>query len=119
VKRQRLIWFAIGAAACAAASTLSFLLISVPSDSVPYLQLREPTPQKKDDQVVTYAGRLLRECGAAKFDITLWGIDVQSYAYLPIKPENSKVVQCVIDRARSQNVDFDIVFKSDDHAQTH
>jgi len=86
---------------------------------VPFLQLREPAPQKEDNQVVSFAGQILRDCGATKFDITLWGIDVQSYAYLPLKPENSNVVQCVIDRARSQNVDFDIVFKSDDYAQTH
>ena len=113
MKRSRiaLSWFAAGAATSAAVATA--LVREEPDEVFPYLRITEPNPELSPEnysEVASFAGRMLRECGATRFDVTSWGVDVQSYAYLPLVEENSKAIGCVLKRSAEDSFESDLVF---------
>ena len=108
MKRSRiaLSWFAAGAATSAAVAFATALVREEPDEVFPYLRITEPNPELSPEnysEVASFAGRMLRECGATRFD-------VQSYAYLPLVEENSKAIGCVLKRSAEDSFESDLVF---------
>jgi len=113
--RSALKWFAAGAATSAVVTVVSAAVVHEPEPLAPYLRVAEPYPaptQERDDEVASFGGRMLRECGAKTLEITAWGTDIQSYAYLPLTQENAKALQCAVKQSAGGRFEVDLVFRA-------
>src|SRR6478609_1853218 len=115
INRNALKWFAAGAATSAVVTVVTAAVVPEPEPLAPYLRVTEPYPaptRERDDEVASYGGRMLRECGAKTLDITAWGIDIQSYAYLPLTEENATAFRCALKQSAGGRFEVDLVFAS-------
>jgi len=124
VRRTRLIWFALGAAASALAAVLANLTVSNSDALHPYLTISERALSRDEiDElklVAQTSGALLRECGAKRFYMnTANGVDGVPYSLIKIEPENDLAIHCVFERAAGEGFPLHIQMITDRHAQTH
>jgi hypothetical protein len=122
VRRTRLIWFAAGAAVCAAV-TISFnLLASSGGAPQPYLSVSERDLLSDEidhlESVAQTSGALLRECGAKRFYMKAAnGVDGVPYSLIKIEQENHLAIHCVFERAAREGFPLHIQMITDQHAQ--
>ena len=122
--RNRLTWFALGAATSAIASIAASVAFSSGDKLQPYLSVSEraPTPEEIDEfeAIAQTSGALLRECEAKQFYMKdANGLDGVPFSLIKIKKENDIAIQCVFERARVEGYPLHIQIISDQDAQTH
>ncbi|NCP19085.1 MAG: hypothetical protein GW855_08005 [Erythrobacter sp.] len=114
-RRQKLIWFAIGAFTASAFSVAATRLLqpgpNIDHSTTDYLVLKEPfskaTAEEDFDRasIAYQTGELLRDCGAAYFETTFLYNDHAPTAELPLVTENLNSIQCVVLRAEDEGIE--------------
>jgi hypothetical protein len=122
LRRQRLIWFALGAAVTAIAATLARLLIAPADESSPYLAVSERPYEEGEiervEEIASTSGQLLRECGAKEFFLKPSnGLDGVPYALVKIVPANDLTIHCIFERAMSEGYPLHVQMLTDKHAE--
>lgn len=107
MRRQKLLWFALGAACTAFAAVLARLIIAPSDERDTYILVYE-RPLSEDEmdsneEVIATSGQLLHECGAKKF----WfkptqTADGATYSLIKNTPENEEAIYCVFERAQKE-----------------
>lgn len=113
IRRQKLKWFAFGAFASGALSLLAMLYLQpgpvIHHNRLGFLVLEEPTigdtnKQRETAEVAEQAGAILKECGAAEFEVTAPVDGRPPSADLPLVLMNHKVIPCVVLRADREGI---------------
>lgn len=102
MRRQKLVWFALGAACTALAALLARGLIPSPDERHVYLSVADRPysdadfPELKD--TAPLSARLFRECGAKDFAISLSSVDKGASSLIRISPDTEVAVRCILER---------------------
>lgn len=113
IRRQKLIWFALGTLTSMLFSLAMVLLptrLILDEASTYYVILEEPISgnQQNDSEgagsVADRTGRLMRECGAKFFQTTFLSGESLPTAELPIIPDNINALPCIISQADREGI---------------
>ncbi|MGI9376767.1 hypothetical protein EB810_11810 [Altererythrobacter sp. FM1] len=115
-RRQKLIWYALGAFSASTFSVAATLLMqpgpAIDHAAASYLVLEEPisevTGEKGfDPAFIAYqTGELLRDCEAAYFETTFLYTDHAPTADLPLVKQNLNAIKCVVLRAEEEGIEI-------------
>jgi hypothetical protein len=125
VRRTRLIWFALGAAAVAIMTILTNLFLTPEPERpiIAYLELTEPLvvrdQVRDEDMIADQTGQLARTCGAKFFETTFLYNDHLPTMEIALTPENEKSVRCILAEASKRSIQTNIIFRKATNAQTH
>jgi hypothetical protein len=125
VRRIRLIWFALGAAAVAIMTILTNLFLTPAPErpTIAYLELTEPLQGRDqvqdEDMIADQTGRLARDCGARFFETTFLYNDHSPTMEIALTPENEESVRCILAEASKRSIQTNIIFRKATNAQTH
>lgn len=104
MKRQRLIWFAIGAACSAIAAVGAAMALQSPSQEQGwFLRLAEEGQSLRDGRAaaVWRGAEIARGCGVQSFETMAGGGSDQVDAIrIPLTRENNPALGCIVERAR-------------------
>ena len=121
MQRQKLIWFALGAACTALATLLARLLIPISHEKHAYLAVHDrpysDAEFAKLKETAPLSARLFRECGAENFSISLSGVDKGAFSLIQINPGTEGAVRCIIERAPGERHKLQIRLLTDRQAQ--
>ncbi len=122
MRRQKLVWFALGVAVTSFAVLLPRWFISGSDEKVPYLSVSE-RPYKEGEierieEIASTSGELLRDCGAKEFFIKPSnGVDGVPYSLIKIVPENDLAIHCVMEQAKSEDFALYVQMLTDQQAE--
>ncbi|MBX7496010.1 hypothetical protein K3172_09115 [Qipengyuania sp. 6B39] len=124
MRRTRLIWFALGAAAVVAVFVVSRIFTpEIEMPVIAHLELIEPVDDTGDitdeDMIANRSGALARDCGAQFFETTFLYNDHAPTLEIALTPENQKATECILSRAASQAIQTRIIYRKATNAQTH
>jgi hypothetical protein len=113
-RRQKPLWFALGASSSACVYFVASFLIPPRSviyePSIHYLILEEPPSKPTGSEdfdpafIADRTGKIMRDCGARYFETTALFNDHSPTAELPIVGRNSKAIECVMLRAKDAGI---------------
>jgi len=104
MKRERLVWFAAGAACSSVAAIGAALTLQSPSQEWGwFLSVAEQGQSMRNGQAVAVwrGGELARDCGARSFEmIPGVGPDQVDATRIPLMRDNNPALVCIVERAR-------------------
>lgn len=121
MRRQKLLWFALGAGATATAAALTHFLTNPTDDPSPYLAILE-RPYSEGEiermgEIHSTTAPLLRECGAKEFFIkSASGSHGLPYSIIKIAKENEIALRCILERAKDEDYPVHIQMLTDQQA---
>jgi len=104
MKRERLVWFAVGAACSAiAAIGAALALQSTPQEQGWFLRVAEKVQSLRDGRTaaVWHGAEIARDCGAQSFEM-MPGLapDQTDATRIPLTRENNPALGCIVEGAR-------------------
>lgn len=107
LRRQKLIWFALGAACTALAAVLARWIIVPPDERFTYIVVYErplaDDEMDSNEDIVTTSGQLLHECGAKEFWIKPTQTpDGSTFSLIRNTPINEEAIYCLFERAQKE-----------------
>lgn len=121
LRRQKLIWFALGAACTALAALLARLLVPTPDEKHAYLAVYDHSYSPEEfpnlNEVGPLSARLFRGCGAENFSVSLAGVDKGAFSLIQINPDSEGAVRCIVKRAPAEGHSLQIRVLTDRQAR--
>ena len=123
MKRERLIWFALGAATSAFGVLFALLLLPQASKRSPYLAISD-RPFEEDElnrieEIPSTSAQLLWDCEAEEFFIkSSNGADGVPYTLVEIALKNERAFHCVFERATSEGFRLHVHMLTNQEAKT-
>jgi hypothetical protein len=116
MRRERLVWFAAGAAVSGFVSILVQLIVDEPPQLIPMLAVEERIEESlelgEDEwrQTVPLNARLMHGCGARAFEVDSIFPDGGGQARVPIASENRAVIDCILKEGIEQDFEMSVLF---------